>query len=222
MFNQTAFKDRHEAGQQLAQKLMHYADQPDVIVLGLPRGGVPVAYEVATALRAPLDVWLVRKLGTPGQRELAMGAIAFGDIQIINSEVVDALGISEGQIARVAEQEQQEIERRSRLFRSSDKPPEVEGRQVIVVDDGLATGASMSAAVNSIKQKNPARLVVAVPTASPATCNAIRREVDEMSCLMTPEPFISVGSWYVQFSQTSDDEVRNLLARAAKRDLKNI
>jgi len=208
------FHDRTDAGQQLATQLMAYANRPDVVVLALPRGGVPVAYEVAQALNAPLDVFLVRKLGLPGQEELAMGAIATGGVTVLNSEVVDALRIPDDVIDRVAAQEQRELERRERLYRDDRPAPNVRGKTVILVDDGLATGATMYAAAAALRELGPDRIVVAVPTAAPETCDAFRDAVDEIVCAITPDPFYAVGLWYEDFSQTSDDEVRDLLARA--------
>jgi putative phosphoribosyl transferase len=208
------FRDRTDAGQQLATQLTAYANRPDVVVLALPRGGVPVAYEVAQALNAPLDIFLVRKLGLPGQEELAMGAIATGGVTVLNSEVVDMLRIPEQVIEEVAAQEQRELERRERLYRGDRPPPDVRGKTVILVDDGLATGASMSAAAAALRELEPSRIVVAVPTAAPETCDAFRHAVDEIVCAITPDPFYAVGLWYEDFSQTSDDEVRELLARA--------
>ncbi|MFL5802351.1 MAG: phosphoribosyltransferase [Roseiflexaceae bacterium] len=208
------FRDRTDAGQQLAAQLMAYANRPDVLVLALPRGGVPVAYEVAQALGAPLDVFLVRKLGLPGQEELAMGAIATGGVTVLNSEVVDALRIPNEVIDQVAAQEQRELERRERLYRGDRSPPDVRGKTVILVDDGLATGASMYAAAAALRELGPDRIVVAVPTAAPETCDAFRDAVDDIVCAITPDPFYAVGLWYEDFSQTTDDEVRELLARA--------
>jgi putative phosphoribosyl transferase len=208
------FHDRTDAGQQLAVQLMTYANSPDVVVLALPRGGVPVAYEVAQALNAPLDVFLVRKLGLPGQEELALGAIASGGVTVLNSEVVDALRIPNDVIEKIAAQEQRELERRERLYRDDRQPPDVRGKTVILVDDGLATGASMYAAATALRELGPDRIVVAVPTAAPETCDAFRDAVDEIVCAITPDPFYAVGLWYEDFSQTTDDEVRDLLARA--------
>jgi len=210
------FRNRTEAGQLLARKLRRYADRPDVIVLALPRGGVPVASEVARALRAPLDVFLVRKLGVPGQEELAMGAIATGGVKVLNEDVVRALKIPQRVIDSVAAQEARELERRERLYRGDRPAPDVNGRTVILVDDGLATGSSMRAAVAALRQKNPRRIVVAVPIAAAATCREFEAEVDEIVCYQTPEPFYSVGLWYEDFSQTTDEEIRQLLERAAK------
>src|SRR5438477_6983383 len=182
------FRDRTEAGQLLAAQLAAYAQRPDVLVLALPRGGVPVAYEVARALGAPLDVFLVRKLGVPGQEELAMGAIATGGVRVLNAAVVDALHIPPATIAAVAAAEQRELARRERLYRGARPAPDVRGRTVILVDDGLATGATMRAAVAALRQHQPARIVVAVPIAAPSTCDEVRAEVDEIVCAITPEP----------------------------------
>lgn len=207
------FRNRSEAGRQLAVRLAAYANCPDGLVLALPRGGVPVAYEVARALNAPLDVFLVRKLGVPGHEELAMGAVATGGIRVLNDQIVRALRIPDYVIDAVAAQEQQELRRRERLYRGGSPPPAVRGRTVILVDDGLATGATMQAAVKALRQLQPARIVVAVPTASPQTCEELRAQVDEVICAITPEPFHAVGLWYEDFSQTTDEEVRDLLAR---------
>ena len=209
-----AFRDRSDAGQRLATQLTSYANRPDVLVLALPRGGVPVAFEVAQALNAPLDVFLVRKLGLPGQEELAMGAIATGGVTVLNSAVVDTLRISDDVIDQVAAQEQRELERRERLYRGDRPPPDVRGKTVILVDDGLATGATMYAAAAALRELGPSRIVVAVPTAAPETCDAFRDAVDEIVCAITPDPFYAVSLWYEDFSQTTDDEVRELLARS--------
>jgi predicted phosphoribosyltransferase len=211
------FRDRTDAGQTLARMLDAYAGRDDVLVLGLPRGGVPVAYEIATALRAPLDVFVVRKLGVPGQEELALGAIATGGVLVLNEEVLDALGISRSDVDAVAGREAAELERRDRLYRGERAAPAMAGRVVILVDDGLATGATMRAAVAAVRTQGPARVVVAVPTAAPETCEELRAEVDEVVCATTPEPFHAVGLWYEDFSQTSDEEVRALLEDAAGR-----
>jgi putative phosphoribosyl transferase len=208
------FRNRTESGQLLARKLGRYAGRPDIIVLALPRGGVPVAYEVARALRAPLDVFLVRKLGVPGQEELAMGAIATGGIRVLNEDVVRELKIPPRVIDSVAAKEAQELERRERLYRGERPAPDVNGRIVILVDDGLATGSSMRAAVAALRQKNPRRIVVAVPIAAAATCRELESEVDEIVCYETPEPFYSVGLGYEDFSQTTDEEIRQLLERS--------
>jgi predicted phosphoribosyltransferase len=191
-----------------------YANRPDVLVLALPRGGVPVAYEVAKRLGAPLDIFLVRKLGVPGHEELAMGAIASGDVRIINKEVVSYLMIPEAVINIVAENEQQELERRERAYRGDRLPPDVKGRVAILIDDGLATGSTMRAAAAALRKQEPAYIVIAVPVSSPETCDEFRGEVDEIVCAVTPEPFRGVGMWYKDFSQTTDDEVRDLLERA--------
>jgi len=208
------FRDRREAGRFLARQLSAYANRPDVIVLALPRGGVPVAYEVAAALHAPLDVFLVRKLGVPGHEEYAMGAIASGGVRVLNEQVVQTLGIPDFRVEAAAAREQQELERRERAYRGNRPPPDVRGRTVILVDDGLATGASMQAAVIALRRLEPARIVVAVPTAAPETCEQMRALADEVVCATTPEPFRAVGLWYEDFSQTSDEEVGTLLAQA--------
>ena len=208
--------NRTEAGRLLAEKLKAYANRPDVLVLALPRGGVPVAYEVARALNAPLDIFLVRKLGLPGHEELAMGAIATGGVRVLNQDVVQALRVPDRLINAVAAAEREELNRREREYRGDRPPPEVRGRTVILIDDGLATGSTMRAAVEALKQQQPARIVVAVPIASPETCDELRTEVDEIVCAVTPEPFYAVGLWYDDFSQTTDQEVRNLLEQARR------
>jgi predicted phosphoribosyltransferase len=200
----------------LAGKLAAYANRPDVVVLALPRGGVPVAYEVARALHAPVDVFLVRKLGVPGHEEYAMGAVASGGVRVINRDVVEALGISDDVIEAVIAQEERELERRERAYRDDRPFPDLRGKTVILVDDGLATGSTMLAAATALRQQHPARLVVAVPVGSPETCNAFRDHVDEIVCAITPEPLYAVGLWYEDFSQTTDDEVRTLLADAQR------
>jgi len=210
------FRDRTDAGRLLSRKLARYTDRTDVIVLALPRGGVPVGYEVAKALRAPLDVFLVRKLGAPGQEELAMGAIAAGGVRVLNEEVVRALGISQRVIDSVAARELRELERRDQLYRGRRAAPLVAGWTAILVDDGLATGSTMRAAIQALRQKKPGRIVVAVPVAAVPTCEELSSLVDEMACYATPEPFYSVGFWYEDFSQTTDDEIRALLKRAGK------
>lgn len=209
------FRDRFDAGRQLACKLRHYAGRRDVLILGLPRGGVPVAAEVARALGAPLDVFLVRKLGVPGHKELAMGAIASGGIRVLNDQVVQALGIPERVLDRVAAEEQVELARREREYRDDRPFPAVEGRVVILVDDGLATGTTMRAAVQALRRLRPARVVVAVPVGAAETCAELHAEADETVCAETPEPFAAVGWWYRNFEQTTDDEVRAALAAAA-------
>jgi predicted phosphoribosyltransferase len=211
------FRDRTEAGRVLAEQLAAYADRPDVIVLALPRGGVPVGYEVAQALHAPLDVFLVRKLGVPGHEELAMGAVATGGVRVLNEQVVRALHIPDPVIDAVARWELEELARRERLYRGDRPPPDVRGRTVILVDDGLATGATMLAAVRALRQQQPERIVVAVPIASRDTCDLLRDEVDDVICAATPDPFYAVGLWYENFEQLTDEEVRELLARATGR-----
>jgi putative phosphoribosyl transferase len=211
----TTFRDRTEAGQRVAQKLLHYRHRADVSVLALPRGGVPVGFEIATALGVPLDIFIVRKLGAPGQEELALGAIASGGIRVLNASVIHALGISDEALAEIAAEEKNELERRERLYRGCRPVPELRNQVVILTDDGLATGATMRAAVQAVRQKHPARVVVAVPVAAPDTVAAFEREVDEMICLWTPGNFYAIGLWYEDFSQTTDTEVRDLLERAA-------
>lgn len=208
------YKDRVEAGQALARKLGTYRDRKDVLVLGLPRGGVPVAYQVALALRAPLDIFLVRKLGVPGHQELAMGAVASDGTLAVNTEVMEALAISEATFHRVLRCEQAELARRARLYRGQRPPPGVQDRTVILVDDGLATGSTMQAAIAALRQLEPARIVIAVPVAAPDTAATLRAVADEVICLSTPEPFFSVSQGYEDFSQTSDGEVRTLLSQA--------
>ena len=209
------FEDRFDAGRFLASKLRRFANRPDTIVLALPRGGVPVGFEVAKALNVPLDVFVVRKLGVPGYEELAMGAIASGGIRVLNEDVVRSAGIPHKVIDAVAAEEERELQRRERDYRDGRPPVAVEGRTVILVDDGLATGSSMRVAVLALKRKRPAQIVVAVPVGAPATCAEFESEVDQAICAITPEPFLSVGQWYEDFSQTSDEEVRDLLRRAA-------
>lgn len=201
----------------MATALRRYAGKPDVVVLALPRGGVPVAYEIAIALRAPLDVFEVRKLGVPGHEELAMGAIGSGGARFLRSDVVAELRIPPDEIAAAVEREQRELERRERLYRDSRPRPQLAGRTVILVDDGVATGASMTVAVRALKAHGPARIVVALPVASIDTCAELRREADEVVCWELPDPFFAVGLWYVDFHQLADDEVRVLLDRAYER-----
>jgi putative phosphoribosyl transferase len=209
------FTDRREAGRLLADQLGAYAGRADVIVLALPRGGVPVAYEIATRLRVPLDIFLVRKLGAPGQPELAMGAIATGGARVLNEDVIRYLGVPGEVIEAVARAEQVELERREHAYRGDRPSPDLHERIVILVDDGLATGSSMRAAIAAVRTQHPAKIVVAVPVAARETCEELKREVDEIMCLRTPDPFSAVGLWYEDFSQTSDEEVRDLLARAS-------
>lgn len=210
------FRDRTEAGKQLAKQLFAYADQPDVIVLALPRGGVPVAYEVARALNVPLDIFGVRKLGVPGHEELAMGAIATGGIRFINQDLVQSLQVSQAAIEQVAAVEQRELERREQAYRDGRSVPSLRDRTVILVDDGLATGATMQAAILALRQQHPARIVVAVPVAAPETCARFEREVDHILCVNTPDALQAVGLWYDNFSQTTDEEVCALLHQAAR------
>jgi predicted phosphoribosyltransferase len=208
------FRDRIEAGHMLAQRLQAYRNGPDVLVLGLPRGGVPVAYEAARELNVPLDVFIVRKLGVPGHEELAMGAIATGGVRVLHQAIIRELGIPQETIDRVTESEAKELERRQHLYRSDKPLPAVQGRVVIIIDDGLATGSTMKAAVAALRQQHPKRLVVAVPTAPAETCQELRQMADEVVCLVSPEPFYAVGGSYVDFRQTTDEEVRDLIKRA--------
>lgn len=208
------FKDRTDAGRMLAGHLAAYKDREDVLVLALPRGGVPVAYEVAKKLNAPLDVFLVRKLGVPGHEELAMGAIASGGVRVLNEDVVEYLGIPKEVIDEIAAKEQRELERRERAYREGRPPPDLKGWVVILIDDGLATGSTMRAAAEALRKLQPTRIVVAVPVSAPQTCDDFRSEVDEIVCAVTPQPFQGVGLWYLDFSQTTDEEVRDLLRRS--------
>jgi predicted phosphoribosyltransferase len=209
-----AYEDRRHAGTVLGAELAHLKGRNDVVVLALPRGGVPVAHEVARALAAPLDVFLVRKLGVPGQRELAMGAIASGGIRVLNEDVVSMYGLPETVIDRVAREEQEELERCERAYRDRRAAVELAGRVVLLVDDGLATGASMKAAVEAVRAHHPARIVVAVPVGARETCRDFAGVADEIVCARAPEYFSAVGSWYRDFSQTTDDEVRQLLQQS--------
>jgi predicted phosphoribosyltransferase len=211
MSGRRRFTDRRHAGRQLAERLAQYAGRDDVVVLGLPRGGVPVAFEVAHALRAPLDVFLVRKLGVPGHEELAMGAIASGGVQVLNDDVVSATGVRDTQIAQVAARELEQLQRQERAFRGDRPPLDVHGRVAILVDDGLATGATMRAAIAALRDQRAGAIVVAVPTAPRETCEALRPEVDEVVCARTPDPFTAVGLWYRDFTPVSDQEVAELL-----------
>lgn len=210
------FRDRADAGRRLAGRLAVYAGRGDVTVLALPRGGVPVGSEVARALGAPLDVFLVRKLGVPGQEELAMGAIASGGVRVVNDAVVEELGIAPDVMEAAAAREQEELERRERAYRGERPAPDVSGRVVILVDDGLATGSTMRAAARALKKLGPARVVVAVPVAPREACAALRPEADEVVCAETPGSFKGVGRWYDDFSQTTDEEVRALLGASAE------
>jgi predicted phosphoribosyltransferase len=212
------FVDRREAGKELARKLSQYEDRSDVIILALPRGGVPVAYEVAVALKCPLDVCLVRKLGLPGHEELAIGAIASGGIQILNEDIIQALNIDQDVINSVARHELKELQRREEQYRGKRSAPDIRDQTVILIDDGLATGASMLAAVRGVCAQHPARIVVAVPAAAPQAVDLLESEVDEVVYVIAPDFFEGVGKWYWDFSQTSDEEVRSLL-EAANRQL---
>ena len=208
------FRDRTEAGQILASRLTAYAHRPDGLVLALPRGGVVVAFEVANALHVPLDVLIIRKLGVPGYEELAMGAIASGGVRVFNDEVVRMLALSTEVINKVTVQEQHELERREHLYRGDRPASDVQGRTIILVDDGIATGATMRAAIATVRKRQPARIIVAVPVAASATCEALETQVDELICVIRPEEFYSVGFWYEHFAQTTDKEVRDLLEHA--------
>jgi putative phosphoribosyl transferase len=208
---QARFRDRRDAGRQLATQLAEYAHRPDVLVLALPRGGVPVAYEVACALGVPLDVLLVRKLGVPGHEELAMGAVASGGIRVLDQDVIRAGRVTADELAAVTAAEQRELVRREARYRAGRPLPEIAGRTVILVDDGLATGATMRAAIMTLRQKRPAQLVVAVPVAPPQTCQEFRSVADDVVCAVTPDPFYAVGMWYDDFGQTTDEEVQELL-----------
>jgi len=213
----TTFRDRAEAGQLLAEQLREYENQPEAIVLALPRGGVPVGYEIARKLGLPLDIFVVRKLGVPGQRELAMGAIASGGVRVLNEEVLRAMPFAATAVAEVTAQETREVERRERDYRDGRPALELEGRVVILVDDGLATGATMLAAIAALRQKDPAKIVVAVPVCPPETLGEIERAADETVALFAPDWFRGVGQFYEDFAQLSDEAVRDLLARAAER-----
>jgi putative phosphoribosyl transferase len=215
----THFKDRRDAGKKLAQKLMHYAARPEAIVLALPRGGVPVGHEVARALNVPLDILVVRKLGLPGREELALGAIASGGIRVLNTDIIRMLNVPREVINLVATRERQELQRREYGYRGDRSAVEVQDRTVILIDDGLATGASMRAAVAGLRTQHPARIVVAVPTAAREACEAFRNQVDEIVCVHTPEPFHGVGRWYDDFSQVSDEDVQVLLEEANRQVL---
>jgi predicted phosphoribosyltransferase len=211
------FRDRADAGRQLAASLVEYADRPDVVVLALPRGGVPVAHEVATRLKTPLDIFLVRKLGVPGHPELAMGAIAAGGGEVVSHDLVADLGIPATTVQEVAVRERLELERRDRLFRGGRPPLAVRGHTVILIDDGLATGSTMEAAIIALRGMEPSALVVAVPVGAREACDRLRRLADRLVCLDTPVPFSAVGQWYDDFSQTTDEDVARLLAAEAAR-----
>lgn len=212
--NEWRFHDRMDAGKRLAAKLSAYTNRLDVEVLGLPRGGVPVAYEIARALNLPLDVIVVRKLGVPGEEELAMGAIASGSVRELNRDVVQMLGISESTINSVAAREQRELTRRERLYRGERPLPELHSRTVILVDDGIATGATMRAAIAAVRQQQPAHIVVAIPVAASSTCAALRAEGNEVICVKESDALFAIGLWYEEFPQTTDGEIHDLLDRA--------
>jgi putative phosphoribosyl transferase len=209
------FDHRADAGRKLAARLSAYAKRKDVIVLGIPRGGVPVAFEVAKALEAPLDVFLSRKLGVPGQEELAFGAVASGDVRVLDQQIIEAVGVSKQQIEETTQNVKKELERRERIFRGSRPPLKVEGLTVLLVDDGIATGSSMRAAIRALRQMKPARVVVAVPVAPVSTCNRLQHEVDELVCLHMPESFFAIGQFYADFSQVPDEDVTGLLQQTA-------
>ena len=211
------YEDRRDAGRQLARALNEFAGRPDVLVLALPRGGVPVAFEVASALDVPLDVFIVRKLGMPGHEEFGIGAIASGGVRVVDQTVLRSYGIDEATLDRIAGAEREELERRERLYRDDRPFPDLHGRTVILVDDGLATGSTMRAAIAALRAEQPRELVIAVPVGARETCEALSREADLMICLWTPEPFYAVGLWYRDFEQTTDAEVHDLLERAATR-----
>jgi putative phosphoribosyl transferase len=212
------FKDRRDAGEKLAAEVAMHVHGPDLLVLGLPRGGVPVAFEIARALRAELDVFLVRKLGLPGHEELAVGAIASGGVRVLNESILRELRVSPQLIERIAGREQRELERREELYRKCRPPVQIDARIVILIDDGLATGASMKAAAQAVRVQNPKQVIAAVPVAAKEVCKELREHVDEVICLFTPRPFLSVSTWYEQFSQTTDEEVRHLLDEAARQN----
>lgn len=214
--NAMLFEDRIHAGRILAERLMHWADRPGSLVLGLPRGGVPVAFEVARALNAPLDVFIARKLGVPGQEELAMGAIAPQRVMIIDQALIDHLHISAQALQAVIDREMEELARRERAYRGRRPPLDVKGRSVILIDDGLATGSTMRATIASVRKQRPSRLIVAVPVGARHTCDEIKPTVDELICAAKPEPFYGVGRWYENFSQTTDKEVQHLLSKARR------
>lgn len=215
------FQNRRDAGRQLAAKLKAYKNHVGIFVFGLARGGMVVAYEVAKELEAPLDVFLVRKLGVPWEPELAMGAIAEGGVTIINQNIVAGLNITEKELRHVIEQEKKELVRRQRIYRGHRTPPIVQGREIILVDDGLATGATMQAAVKALKERGAKRIIIAVPVGETETCNSLRPEADDVICLLTPCPFEAIGNWYEQFEQTTDEEVVGLLARSQSKYLLN-
>jgi putative phosphoribosyl transferase len=214
------FADRREAGIELARRLEHYRDRPDAIVLALPRGGVPVAFEIGEALHVPLDIFVVRKIGMPGQPEFAIGAIASGGVRVLSDDVIRWYGVTQAAVDAIARDELAELERREREYRRGRPFPDLRHRVVILVDDGLATGSSMKAAVRAVRQHDPSSVVVAVPVGAPSTCDEFTRIADEVVCARMPEPFSAVGLWYRNFSQTTDEEVRELLERHAAHQLR--
>jgi putative phosphoribosyl transferase len=216
----TKFRDRTHAGRLLAKKLSKYANHKEVLILALPRGGVAVGFEVANALNAPLDIFVVRKLGVPGEEELAMGAIATGGVRVLNEEVIGQTGISDQVIEAVSAREQDELRRRELAYRGHASLSQVSGKTIILVDDGIATGSTMGAAIVALRQQCPSKLVIAVPTAAPSSVDELRTIADEVVAVMMPEPFYAVGQWYTTFSQTSDEEVRQLLERSWHRQLR--
>lgn len=209
------FRNRREAGRLLADQLQAYQNQPDVLVLGLPRGGVPVAFEIAQALQAPLDICLVQKLGVPDHAELAMGAIASGGVRVLNNSVLNSLGITNDTVDRVAAQAQQELQRRDRLYRGDRPEPDIQGQTIILVDDGVATGSTMRAALEVLQAQQPGQLIVAIPVAPPEVCLSLKAKADEVICLVRPAPFHALSFWYEDFDQMSDDTVQQLLAQTA-------
>lgn len=211
------FEDRIDAGRQLAEQLRKYAKRNDIVVLGIPRGGVPVAYEVAVALGSPLDIFVSRKLGVPGEEELAFGAVATGGVRVLDHDLIQSVGISRDEVERITERVRAEVLRRERLYRGSRPPLKLDGKVAILVDDGIATGSSMLAAIQALRQLKPASIVVAVPVAPPSTCDRLRKEVDDLVCVQTPEDFFAIGNFYSDFSQTADSDVTELLDRAAPR-----
>lgn len=217
MTSETRFRDRREAGAAVASLLQRYANRTDVVVLALPRGGVPVGFEVAEALGAPLDIFLVRKLGMPGHPEYAMGAIASGGVRVLSREVLSTYGVTDEAVEQIARVEQTELERRERAYREHHAPAAITGKTVILVDDGLATGSTMKAAVEAVRKLGPARVAVAVPVGAPETCEEFRGIADDLVCARMPDPFSAVGLWYDDFSQTPDAEVTTLLAEHARR-----
>jgi putative phosphoribosyl transferase len=211
------FDDRVDAGRRLAERLSSYAKRSDVVVLGIPRGGVPVAFEVAAALGAPLDVFVSRKLGVPGQEELAFGAVATGGVRVLDRDLIESLGISKQEIEEITDRVRAEVERRERVYRGSRPPLQLKGKIAILIDDGIATGSSMQAAIKALRHLKPARIVVAVPVAPLSTCHRLRTEVDELVCVHMPEEFYAIGNFYIDFSQVADEEVTELLHRISPR-----